>query len=99
MNIIKNSVYSFHSGKGSIPIEIKIIVHPKMKILSWITHPHVVPNLQDLCSSSEHKLRYFLCIPGALWPFIDSKDPYTIKAQKRSKDIVKIIHVISLVQL
>ncbi len=24
---------------------------------------------------------------------IDSKDPNTIKAQKRSKDIVKIIHV------
>ncbi len=28
-------------------------------------------------------------------PPIDSKDPHTIKAQKRSKDIVKIIHVIS----
>ncbi len=29
---------------------------------------------------------------------IDSKDPYTIKAQKSSKDIVKIIHVTSGVQ-
>ncbi len=27
-----------------------------------------------------------------------SKDPNTIKAQKRSKDIVKIIHVTSAVQ-
>ncbi len=34
----------------------------------------------------------------ALWPSIYSKDPYTIKAQKRSKDIVKIIHVTSVAQ-
>ncbi len=30
-----------------------------MKILSFITYPHVVLNLYDLCLSSEHKLRYF----------------------------------------
>ncbi len=30
-----------------------------MKILLLITHPQAVPNLQDLCSSSEHKLRFF----------------------------------------
>ncbi len=30
-----------------------------MKIQSLITHPHVVPNPQDLCSASEHKLTYF----------------------------------------
>ncbi len=29
----------------------------KIKILSLITHPHVVPNMWDLCSSSEHKLK------------------------------------------
>ncbi len=29
---------------------------------------------------------------------IDSKDPYTIKVHKRSKDIGKIIHVTSGVQ-
>ncbi len=34
----------------------------------------------------------------ALWPSIYSKDPYTIKAQKRSKEIVKIIHVTSVAQ-
>ncbi len=34
----------------------KGIVHPKMKTLSLITHPHVV---QVLHSCSEHKLRYF----------------------------------------
>ncbi len=38
---------------------IKGIVRPKMKILSLITHPHVIPNPQDLHSSSDHKLRYF----------------------------------------
>ncbi len=31
-------------------------------------------------------------------PPIDSKGPTTIKAQKRSKEIVKIIHVTSVVQ-
>ncbi len=31
-------------------------------------------------------------------PPINSKDPYTIKAQKRSKEIVKIVHVTSVVQ-
>ncbi len=31
-------------------------------------------------------------------PPIDSKDPNTVKAQKRSKDIVKIIHVTSVIQ-
>ncbi len=48
--------------------QLKGIVHPKMKILSLITHPHVVPNPLDLRSSSEHKLRYFWCIPRSLWP-------------------------------
>ncbi len=38
----------------------KAIVHPKMKMLSLITHPHVVPNPLDLLSFSEHKLRYLL---------------------------------------
>ncbi len=37
---------------------IKGIVHPKMKILSLITHLHVIPNLSYLWSSSELKLRY-----------------------------------------
>ncbi len=27
---------------------IKGLVHPKMKILSSITHPHVAPNPQDV---------------------------------------------------
>ncbi len=31
-------------------------------------------------------------------PPIDSKDPYTVKAQKRSKEIIKIVHVTSVVQ-
>ncbi len=38
---------------------LKGIVHPKIKILSLITHPHVVPNLWDLRSSSDDKLRKF----------------------------------------
>ncbi len=70
---------------------LKGIVHPKI-------NPCVVPNPQDLCSSSEHKLRYFWWNLRALWPSIDSKDIFTINAQKRSKDISKIVHVRSGVQ-
>ncbi len=58
------------------------IVHQKMKILSLITHPHVIPNMQELCSSSEHKLRFFFVLnPRALRPCIDSKGPTTFKVQ------------------
>ncbi len=67
---------------------VKGIVHPKKTFLSLITHPHVVPNPYLL----EHKLRYFLWNLRALRPSIDSKGSYTIKVQKRSKEMGKIIH-------
>jgi len=38
-----------------ITVVPKRIVHPKMKMLSLITNPHVVPNLQDFLSSLEYK--------------------------------------------
>ncbi len=69
-----------------------------MKILSLITHPHVVSNPWDLRSSSEHKLRYSDGIWELSDPPIDSKGPYTIKVQKRSKEMSKIIHMTSGVQ-
>jgi len=37
---------------------IKGLVHPKMKILSIFTHPHVVPNPCVFSCSAEHKGRY-----------------------------------------
>jgi len=38
---------------------LKRLVHPKMKILSVFTHPHVVPNLYVfICSAEQHKWRY-----------------------------------------
>ncbi len=69
-----------------------------MKILSLIAHPHVVPNLKDLRSFSEHKLSYFWWNPKAFWPCIDSNATTTFKVQKGSKVIVKIVHVTSVVQ-
>ncbi len=63
-----------------------------MKIVSLITHPLVVPN-PDLCLSSEHKLRYFDEIRELSDPPIDSNTTTIFKAQKGSKDIVKIVHV------
>ncbi len=58
----QNYVFLHYCGRkpqGSVTCAIKGIVHPKMKMMSLITHPHVIPNPKDLCSSSEHKLRYF----------------------------------------
>jgi len=37
---------------------VKGLVHPKMKILSVFTHPHVVPNLYVFICSAEHKGRF-----------------------------------------
>ncbi len=68
-----------------------------MKILSLITHHYVIPNQKDLCLSSEHKLRYLWLNLRALWPCIDSNRTNTFKAQKGSKDIDKIVHMISVV--
>jgi len=39
-------------------LHFKGLVHPKMKILSVFTHPHVVPNLYVFICSAEHKGRY-----------------------------------------
>ncbi len=72
---------------------LKGIVHPKMKIMSLITRPHVKP-----VKHSEHKLRYFWRNPRAFLPCIDSSSTTTFNAQKGSKDIVKIVHVTSVVQ-
>ncbi len=42
----------------SMPRRIKGIVHPKMKILSSLAHPQVVPNLYECLCSAEYKGRY-----------------------------------------
>jgi len=38
--------------------KLKGLVHPKMKILSLFTHPHVVPNLYVFICYFIHKGRY-----------------------------------------
>ncbi len=63
------------------------------KYNSVINYSHVVPNPEDLCSSPDHKLRYFWWNPRAFWLSIDRKGPTTSKAQKGSKNIDKIVHV------
>ncbi len=37
---------------------LKVIVHPKMKMMSSFTRPEVVPNLYECLCSAEHKGRY-----------------------------------------
>ncbi len=68
--------------------------------MSLITH--VIPIQTkpiDFCSSSEHKLRYFVLIPRAFWPSIDRNVTETLNfTQKSMKDIVKIVHLPSVVQ-
>ncbi len=44
------------------------------------------------------KLIYFWWNPRAFWPCIDINTTDTFKAQKGSKDIIKIVHVTSVVQ-
>ncbi len=82
--------------KQHLAKRVKGIVNPKILILSLITHRHVVPNQLDLRSFSKHKLRYFWWNPRAFWPCIDSNATTMFKAQKRSKDIVKIVHATSV---
>ncbi len=77
--------------------KFKGTVHPKMKILSLIAHPHVVPNPRKTFIHL-HKLRYFWWNPRAFWPSIDSKGTTMVKAQNRSKNIVKTVHVTSVAQ-
>ncbi len=64
----------------------KGIVHPKIVILSLITHPHVIPNL--FIFRTQIKILWWN--PRAFWPFIDSNAADTFKAQKGSKDIINI---------
>ncbi len=78
-------VYSHHIMTWAIChiLAFKGIVHPKIKILSLITHPHVVPNLQDLHSSSEHKLKYFRSNQRIFWPGIDSNTTTTCSRPRK----------------
>ncbi len=46
-------------GNSCLRPRLKVIVHPKMKILALFTHPQVVPNLYEFLSHAEHKRRYF----------------------------------------
>ncbi len=41
-----------------------------MNVLSLFIHPHVVPNVQDLRSSLEHKLRYFF-MKSKIFPILN----------------------------
>ncbi len=52
------SVTSHDPSEIMLIFSIKVMVHPKMKILSSFTHPQVVPNLYECLCSSEHKGRY-----------------------------------------
>ncbi len=57
--LFRARVCSLYHGFGLFSlIFMKGIVHPKMKILSSITDPNVVPNLYECLCSAEHKARY-----------------------------------------
>ncbi len=51
----------FFSGSANTQqdasVSFKALLHPRMKMLSLITYPHVVPN-----PSSEHNLRFANCV-------------------------------------
>ncbi len=55
--LVKKTFITFHFILKPVKPHFKWLLYPKMKMLSLITHPHVVPNPWKLCSSSEHNLR------------------------------------------
>ncbi len=65
---------------------IKGIVCPKMTLSFMIFH-----------SSLEKQIKIFWWNLRAFWPCTDSNTTDTFKAQKGSKDIIKIVHVTSVV--
>ncbi len=73
---------------------IKILIYhgSNIHVVSVMLQGRVRPKMK-------HKLRYFLWNPRAFWPSIDGNKTDThFKAQKGIKDIVKIVHVTSVVQ-
>ncbi len=67
-----------------------------MLILSLIAHHHVVPTRKTFIFGTQIKI--FLMKPESFLTCIDSNATSTFKVQTGSKDIVKIIHVTSVVQ-
>ncbi len=62
-------------------------------MVSSPTNANSVINYTPSCRSKpEHKLRYFWWNPRTFWSSIDSNATTTFKAQKGSKDIVKMWH-------
>jgi len=56
--MLTNTTFDFNNVLVHFGINIKGLVHPKMKILSVFTHPHVVSTLYVFICSAEHKGRY-----------------------------------------
>ncbi len=52
-------VYGQFMLNTKLTVLLKGIVHPKMKMLSSFTHPHVVPNLYVFLFYAEHKNNIF----------------------------------------
>ncbi len=63
----------------------KGLFHPKMKMMSLITYPHVVPNLEKLCSSLKQSKILWMKTGACDCP-IDCKVNNTVKVQKSMKD-------------
>ncbi len=69
-----------------------------MKILSLITDPHAVPNPLRPSLIFRTQVKIFLMKSESFLTSIDSNATDTFKAQKGSEDILKIVHVTSVVQ-
>ncbi len=63
---------------------LKGIVHPKMKILSLITHPHVVPNPQDL-----HECKW-MAVDGDAEELLNKVIIFVFFAHKNSHSFIKL---------
>ncbi len=76
---------------------LKVLVHPKMKILALILTLTLQTRKTFVHLQNTHK-KIFLVKSESFLTCIDRNAADTLKAQKDSKDIVKIVHVTSVVQ-
>ncbi len=75
-----------------------LVNYPIKEKINYVINFLKCPFEKDICSSSEHILRYFDEIWEFYYPDLDSKATTTFKAQKGSEDIIKIVHVTSVIK-
>ncbi len=89
----KREVYCYFSK-----VKIKGIVHTKIKILSLISHPHVIPKPVRTSFIFGTQIKILLMKFESFLTLHRQQRNYQVQGPEGSKDIVKIVYVTSVVQ-